>query len=89
MVPAERSRVIPISGPILAENTLQFHCWLHGKESAGDIKASQGWLLDQVNGAETNSEHISSEEPEGELGEVLLSAELRHAGFASVKEADV
>ena len=37
----EHSRGTPISGPILTENALQFHCRLHGKESVGDFKASQ------------------------------------------------
>ena len=77
-------RLLHISGQILAENALQFHCRLHGEESADDIKASQMWLLDQVNGAEASSELVSSEEPEGEPGDVLLSAELINA-LASLK----
>ena len=48
-------RAIPILGPILTENALQFHCRLHGEESADDIKPSQGWILDQVDGAEAYS----------------------------------
>ena len=82
-------RATPISGLILPEKALQFCCRLHGEESADDFKASQGWLLDQVSGAEASSDHISSEEPEGEPGGALLPAELRHAGFSSVDEAVV
>ena len=73
-----------ISGPILAKNALQFHHRLHGSESTDDIKASQVCLLDQVNGAKASSELFSSEEPEGEPGDVLLSAELINA-LASLK----
>ena len=45
--------------------------------------------LNQLNGAEANSECISSEEPEGEPGEALLSAELGHAAFFSVDEVNI
>ena len=40
----ERSRGMPISEPILTEKTLQCYRRLHGKASASDFKASQGWL---------------------------------------------
>ena len=68
---------------------LQFHHRLHSEESADYVKASQGWLLNQVNGAEANSDCISSEEPEGKPGDALVSAKLRHAGFFSVCESHV
>ena len=83
MVPAEHSRVTPISGSILAEKVRQFHRRLHGEESVDDFKGSQEWLLDQLNGAEANRECISSEEPEGELGDTRLSAEPGCASFSS------
>ena len=45
--------------------------------------------IDQVSGAETSSERVSCEEPEGEPDTALLSAELTHADLSSVNEADV
>ena len=68
---------------------LQFPLSLHGKESTDNFKASQGWVVDQVNGAEASSECVSSQEPEGERDAAQLSAQLRSIGFSSVYEVNV
>ena len=73
MVPAECSRAILISQD---RSLLRTHCNStvdFMARSLQTIKASQGWLLDQVNGLEASSELVSSEEPEGEPGGPAIS----------------
>ena len=45
--------------------------------------------INQVSGAETSSERVSSEDSEDEPDAALLSAELIHVSSSSVNEADV